>query len=58
MRVMTHCPTAEKPVQTGHWLRPTELANRADPLTFRCQRCGAVHTCPSSEAWVATQASR
>ncbi len=55
---MTHCPTADKPVQTGHWLRPTELANRSDPLTFRCQRCGVIHTTPSSEAWVATSASR
>ncbi len=50
-RVMTRCPRADKPVFTGHRMRPAEREAVADQRAFRCAACGEVHRWSAETAW-------
>ena len=50
-RVMTLCPSDEAEVFTGHRMRPAEVQALREPRSFRCSRCGEIHSWTPATAW-------
>ena len=50
--VMFTCSETGETVQTGHRMRATEFAATKGPRSFRCTRCGAIHTWTAETAWL------
>ena len=55
-RVMTVCPLDEGEVFTGHRMRPAEMQAVRETRSFRCARCGSIHSWTPATAWCETRA--
>jgi len=51
-RVLIRCPQTGDPVETVLRLRPTAFESLKGDYSFRCPRCGQVHTWRKSDAWL------
>ena len=49
-RIMTHCPTTETLVPTGHRTPALDLEHLEGPRSFRCPACQQVHAWTRDEA--------
>ena len=56
VRVMTRCPSVEMDVFTGHRMRPAEMQAIKEPRSFRCAKCGAIHSWNPQTAWCEVRA--
>lgn len=51
-RILTNCPTTERPVVTGCRTTDFDLATLAQEMSFRCSACNQVHVWTRESAWV------
>ena len=51
-RVLIKCPTSGTNVHTVYRLRPSAFEALRGEYSFRCDRCGEVHTWTREDAWL------
>jgi hypothetical protein len=51
-RILIHCPETGTPVETVLRLRPSAFDLLKGEHSFRCPRCGQVHSWRKEDAWL------
>ncbi len=57
-RVLINCPQTGGPVETVFRLRPSAFEILKGNFSFRCSRCGQVHSWRKEDAWLETLGPR